>query len=60
MQHQQSVIVIPSLRLKKSESYQLLFGVIEKIIGNNLITRVATDLLATSIRLNAETKIAWY
>jgi hypothetical protein len=60
MQHQQSVIVIPSLRLKQSESYQLLFGVVEKIIGNNLITGVATDLLATSIRLNAETKVAWY
>jgi hypothetical protein len=39
---------------------QSWFGVIEKIIGNNLITRVATDLLATSIRLNAETKCAWY
>ena len=60
MQHQQSVIVIPSLRLTKSESHQLLFGVIEKIIGNNLITHVAADLLATSIRLNAETKVAWY
>ena len=33
-----------------------LFGV----IGNNLMTRVATDLLATSIRLNGETKTACY
>jgi len=35
------------------------FGGIEKIIGRNLITRVATDFLATSIRLNAETKSEW-
>jgi hypothetical protein len=36
------------------------FRGIEKVIGNNLITRVGTDYLATSIRLNAETKYAWY
>ena len=36
------------------------FGGIEKIVGNNLITRVATDFLATSIRLNAETKSVWF
>ena len=36
------------------------FSGIEKVIGNNLITRVGTDFLATSIRLNAETKESWY
>jgi len=36
------------------------FEGIEKLIGNNLLTRVGTDLLATSIRLNAETKQTWF
>ena len=36
------------------------FSGIEKVIGNNLITRVGTDFLATSIRLNAETKQSIY
>ena len=36
------------------------FSGIEKVIGNNLITRVGTDYLATSIRLNAESKCVWY
>jgi hypothetical protein len=35
------------------------FG-LEKLVGNTLVTRIATDLLATSIRLNADTKINWY
>ena len=33
---------------------------VENIVGNNLLTRVGTDLLATSIWLNAETKHAWF
>ena len=37
-----------------------LFSGVENVFGNNLLTRVGTDLLATSIRLNAETKCAWY
>jgi len=36
-----------------------LFGSAEKVLGNTLLTRVGTDLLATSIRLNAETKTEW-
>lgn len=35
------------------------FG-LEGLIGNTLVTRIATDLLATSIRLNAETKMKWF
>jgi hypothetical protein len=35
------------------------FSGIEKVIGNNLITRVGTDYLATAIRLNAESKTQW-
>jgi hypothetical protein len=33
---------------------------VEKAVGNNLLTRVGTDLLATSIWLNAETKTNWF
>ena len=36
-----------------------LFSSAEKLLGNTLLTRVGTDLLATSIRLNAETKSRW-
>ncbi|MBL10097.1 MAG: hypothetical protein CL402_06215 [Acidiferrobacteraceae bacterium] len=36
------------------------FHGIERIIGNTLLTRIGTDLLATSIQLNAETKERWY
>ena len=36
------------------------FGCIDRIIGNNIFTRIGTDLLASSIWLNAETKNSWY
>jgi hypothetical protein len=39
---------------------QFCFNGLEKIFGNNIVTRVGTDFLATSIRLNAETKCRWY
>ena len=56
--------------LEDRETYQAIkrnlnrilggFYAVEKVVGNTLLTRVGTDLLATSIRLNAETKVQWY
>ena len=37
----------------------LLHGT-EKLIGNNILSRIGTDLLSSSIWLNAETKQKWY
>ena len=37
----------------------LLHGT-EKLIGNNILSRIGTDLLSSSIWLNAETKEKWY
>ena len=45
---------------KNLDRVESCFLGIEKVFGNNLLTRVGTDFLATSIRLNAETKCKWY
>ena len=40
-----------------------VYGIIRKaniIPGVNMLTRIGTDLLSSSIWLNAETKIKWY
>ena len=33
---------------------------IVKFVGPNIVTGIGTDLLSSSIWLNAETKISWY
>ena len=36
------------------------FSSFEKFISSTPLTKIGTDLLATSIHLNAETKIDWF
>ena len=43
-----------------SSPFGSVFQMAEGVIGNNLLTRVGTDLLASSIWLNAETKHKWF
>jgi hypothetical protein len=45
---------------KLMNPFGYLFKGIENMIGNNLFTRIGTDLLASSIWLNAKTKQSWY
>ena len=33
---------------------------IEKLVGDSIFTRIGTDMLATSIWFNAETKVSWF
>ena len=48
-------------RLEKSMSpFISLFNGTESFVGNNFITKIGTDLLASSIWLNAETKQKWF
>ena len=46
------------LRLMNVFGYPL--NIIDKIIGQNIITGIGTDLLSTSIWFNAETKQKWF
>ena len=46
------------LRLMNIFGYPL--NIIDKIIGQNIITGIGTDLLSTSIWFNAETKVNWH
>lgn len=47
--------------LQKSFSmFDTFSGVIEGIIGSTIVTKLATDLLSTSIWFNAETKENWF
>ena len=45
---------------KMMNPFGRLFQTTEKVLGNNLLTRIGTDLLSSSIWLNAETKQDWY
>jgi len=48
---------------KLSSGMNFVYGIIRKgniIPGVNMVTRIGTDLLSSSIWLNAETKIKWY
>ena len=48
-------------RLEKSMNpFISLFNRTENFVGNNFITKIGTDLLASSIWLNAETKENWF
>ena len=42
------------------QSLLIIFTVLEWLIGATPITKLGTDMLSTSIYLNAETKINWY
>ena len=45
---------------KTMSPFGSVFNIAESIVGNNLLTRIGTDLLASSIWLNAETKKQWF
>ena len=45
---------------KTMNPFGSLFKGAEKIMGSNVLTKIATDTLASSIWLNAETKQNWY
>ena len=46
--------------LKLMNIFGYPFNGILKFVGPNIVTGIGTDLLSTSIWLNAETKISWY
>ena len=46
--------------LKTMSPFGSAFNLAESVIGNNILTRIGTDLLASSIWLNAETKEKWF
>ena len=45
---------------KTMSPFGSVFQMAEGVMGNNLLTRIGTDLLASSIWLNAETKHKWF
>tara|TARA_Y100001936_G_C15532396_1_gene388281 strand:- start:163 stop:534 length:372 start_codon:yes stop_codon:yes gene_type:complete len=45
---------------KTMSPFGSVFQMAENIVGNNMLTRIGTDLLASSIWLNAETKTDWF
>ena len=45
---------------KTMSPFGSVFQMAEGVVGNNLLTRIGTDLLASSIWLNAETKQKWF
>ena len=45
---------------KTMNPFGSLFKGAEKIMGSNVLTKIATDTLASSIWLNAETKQNWF
>ena len=47
------------IKAKLDRYYSLMNG-LEKIIGKTPLTLIGTDLLSSSVFLNAETKIGWY
>ncbi len=46
--------------LKTMNPFHSTFKGMEKVVGSTILTRIGTDLLASSIWLNAETKQDWY
>ena len=53
------VFLICKIKAKLDRYYSLMNG-LEKIIGKTPLTLIGTDLLSSSVFLNAETKIGWY
>ena len=45
---------------KMMNPFGYAFQGLERLLGNNIFTRIGTDLLSSSIWLNAETKQKWY
>jgi hypothetical protein len=46
-----------------NKGMEMVYNIIRKgnvIPGVNMLTKIGTDLLSSSIWLNAETKIKWY